>query len=354
MPYAKYKPYRIDVSDKFIPVEPVASPNPTTLTDNNDDPQTFDVASSVNQVPYDPSPVASTLTRPFFPPDPPSVSNDTTALPEAPDIPSLPTDKQALNIPSALPDSTAVNASSSSSPASSTPTQTQATKSSIAASTPVRQTTSAQPTFSVRGNVTSPLALYIPHGDELTAKQTADNYLRAGGDATVVSANSTARASHGVNPNAIFKTDNPMRTEVERNLFAAPRDLIVALHNTYGGALNAEQNRSDAMSVKEPKYGGYILTTDPDLYQELLRSPYNVILQAKTTPENDDGSLSRYSAKIGQPYVNVEAVRGDATKQQAMLQTVLAAYQRWKAHKVSTSSLPFASNPILRPDGSIR
>lgn len=97
-------------------------------------------------------------------------------------------------------------------------------------------------------------------------------------------------------------------------------DLLIALHNNSDSySVETEAAISDLQSLKEPANPhSFFLCTDPDDFQILSVSPYNVVLQhAVRAP--DDGSLSRRAAARRQRYVNLEVKLGDAARQQEML-----------------------------------
>jgi len=96
--------------------------------------------------------------------------------------------------------------------------------------------------------------------------------------------------------------------------------LLVALHNNGEGySVENEVPISDQKSLKEPENPhAFFLCTDPDDFQILSVSPYNVVLQQHVRAP-DDGSLSRRAAARRQRYVNLEVRQGDAARQQEML-----------------------------------
>jgi hypothetical protein len=97
-------------------------------------------------------------------------------------------------------------------------------------------------------------------------------------------------------------------------------NLLVALHNNGEGySVETEAPISDLRSLKEPENPhNFFLCTDPDDYQILSVSPYNVVLQQHVRAP-DDGSISRRAAARRQRYVNLEVKEGDSTRQQEML-----------------------------------
>ena len=103
-------------------------------------------------------------------------------------------------------------------------------------------------------------------------------------------------------------------------LLPGGNNLLVALHNNSDSySLETEAPISDLKSLKEPANPhAFFLCTDPDDYQILSVSPYNVVLQHSVRAP-DDGSLSRRAAARRQRYVNLEVKAGDAARQQEML-----------------------------------
>ena len=97
-------------------------------------------------------------------------------------------------------------------------------------------------------------------------------------------------------------------------------DLMIALHNNGENySVATEAPISDLKSLKQPgNPHNFFLCTDPDDYQILSASPYNVVLQQHVRA-SDDGSLSRRAAARRQRYVNLEVKDGDAAGQQEML-----------------------------------
>ncbi len=96
--------------------------------------------------------------------------------------------------------------------------------------------------------------------------------------------------------------------------------LLIALHNNGEEySVNVEAPISDLKSLKQPNNPhAFFLCTDPDDYQILAVSPYNVVLQEHVRAP-DDGSLSRRAAARRQRYVNLECRQGDAARQHEML-----------------------------------
>ena len=96
--------------------------------------------------------------------------------------------------------------------------------------------------------------------------------------------------------------------------------MIIALHNNNEGYnVNEELADSDRTSMKQPKQPHeFFLCTDPDDFETLAKSPYNVVLQNKK-PSVDDGSLSRLAAARGIRYINLETSLGQFEDQMERL-----------------------------------
>ncbi len=186
------------------------------------------------------------------------------------------------------------------------------------------------------GSHSNDVAFFIPHGDEKTAHGVLDDYYKNGGMGEALVSNSETRNGNlKVDPNQTWRlpVDDPNRKSVEDMLKGDAQQAVIALHNTTGGALSAELGRSTAVSQNDPKYGGYILTTDPDVYQKLKSLPYNIILQVGNGGLKNDYSTSRWAYVNGKPYINIEAQRGDIKKQKEMLKAALDAWKSVKSER---------------------
>jgi len=76
---------------------------------------------------------------------------------------------------------------------------------------------------------------------------------------------------------------------------------------------------SDQTSLREPgNPHAFFLCTDPQDFDVLKASPYNVVLQQRG-PKTDDGSLSRVAAARGFRYTNLEVGLGHPDRQYEML-----------------------------------
>jgi hypothetical protein len=75
---------------------------------------------------------------------------------------------------------------------------------------------------------------------------------------------------------------------------------------------------SDRTSLKQPERPReFFLCTDPRDFDILSKSPFNVVLQTKSEP--DDGSLSRLAARRGFRYINLECAIGSYEDQMQRL-----------------------------------
>jgi hypothetical protein len=95
--------------------------------------------------------------------------------------------------------------------------------------------------------------------------------------------------------------------------------LTFALHNNSESySVESEIPISDRTSIAEPRNPhAFFLCTDPNDFEVLSTSPYNVVLQHRAPP-TDDGSLSRQAAKRGFRYVNLEVALGQKDRQKEM------------------------------------
>jgi len=96
--------------------------------------------------------------------------------------------------------------------------------------------------------------------------------------------------------------------------------LLLCLHNNSPEYSVADEiSVSDLASIANPDHPReFMLATDPRDFAILRRSAFNVVLQ-HSKPADDDGSLSRLSARIGFRYLNIESPHGAAAAQISML-----------------------------------
>lgn len=111
------------------------------------------------------------------------------------------------------------------------------------------------------------------------------------------------------------------------------RSLVIALHNNtnkYYSILSYVEGGEyeiDADTVYQGRIrdmDDFYFVTDPGIFEILTSGRYHVVLQANDTA-TDDGSLSVYCAKLGIPYINVEAQHRHLLRQIKML---IFAYQK--------------------------
>ena len=99
-------------------------------------------------------------------------------------------------------------------------------------------------------------------------------------------------------------------------------DVLIAVHNNSEYSVNDELANSNRVALNDRENPHeFCLATDAGDFDLLSRGTYNVVLQNRPTgPE--DGSLSRYAARNGFRYVNIECAMGNAAKQRAILEWV--------------------------------
>ena len=186
------------------------------------------------------------------------------------------------------------------------------------------------------------------HGNETTARDVLMEQVNAhGGTALFIQSDVryVALGSGRIDPNRMFSSEgasknlralNPnwseaqisncvLALEKDRHKFlkaiSPPRGgRIVALHNNSNGySVESEVAISDKTSLQDAKNPHeFFLATDPADYEVLAKSPFNVVLQ-NTAPKDDDGSLSRLSAKLGIRYINLECGLGKIDRQRELL-----------------------------------
>lgn len=121
------------------------------------------------------------------------------------------------------------------------------------------------------------------------------------------------------------------------DLFEALRNprLVVSLHNNYhqpgkksyniawymqGGA---EAKQAQTVHINpERAASDFFVVTHPFYFHALAAKGFQVVLQSALP--DDDGSLSVYCARLGIPYINIEAAHGNNEEQREML---LALYE---------------------------
>ncbi len=186
------------------------------------------------------------------------------------------------------------------------------------------------------------------HGDETTAREVLAKHLETHPGIAFITESKTRNIpidSGQVDPNRIFtrngaavslQKNNPNWNarqmqdaldliEGQRNHFLnqvlpGKGELLIALHNNSSDySVDSEAGISDMRSLKQPDNPhAFFLCTDPNDFQILATSSYNVVLQQHVRAP-DDGSLSRRAAARQARYVNLEVALGDTARQQEML-----------------------------------
>lgn len=186
------------------------------------------------------------------------------------------------------------------------------------------------------------------HGNETTARDVAMELVNAhGGTALLIQSNEryVPLRDGRIAPNRMFSSEGASRNlrmlnpgwseaQIANGALALSRDRhrflkairppaggrIVALHNNSSGySVESEVAISDNTSLKDAKNPHeFFLATDPADYEKLVASPFNVVLQ-NTAPKDDDGSLSRLSARMGIRYINLECGLGKIERQRELL-----------------------------------
>lgn len=201
--------------------------------------------------------------------------------------------------------------------------------------------------FFVERNGRSPIRYLHVHGDEPTAREVLREHMKTHkGTAYLVDNDqrSVAAGSGRLDPNRMFSREgaeknlralNPAMSDADRTaildrldherprflkaLFPPKGGLLVALHNNRGYSINDELPISDEKALNAPAdTHEFFLATNPDDFRMIAKSPYNVVLQ-KDGPKEDDGSLSRLTARRGVRYVNLECGLGKAEAQRTMV-----------------------------------
>ncbi len=195
------------------------------------------------------------------------------------------------------------------------------------------------------------------HGNEQTARQVLTLHLvQAHGSAVLVRNRTRNVPFQGgeLDPNRMFSREgaernlrslNPGWSDAEvlsglvildrdrhqflNAVWPAKGDALIAVHNNSGGySVRDETEVSNRVALKdETNPHEFCLCTDPADFDLLAKGPYNVVLQNRARGA-DDGSLSRYAARAGFRYVNIEAGLGKLEKQRAMLDWVDGALPR--------------------------
>lgn len=169
------------------------------------------------------------------------------------------------------------------------------------------------------GDPTAPIAVVHLHRNEQTAWAAAQ---RLGVRAHSVAHGDTRLMRWGdgwVDPNRVFSGHPLGDLLVKAWDLRGARGIIATHNNQTDGALTV-----DHFAVHEAGRGdphAFFLATTRRLFDALAGE--NRALQAADCP--DDGSLSVWAARQGVPYINVEALHGDAAENERRLRRALAA-----------------------------
>lgn len=188
------------------------------------------------------------------------------------------------------------------------------------------------------------------HGDEETARAVLTAHMRtAKGTAWLVENRTRNVVFRGgeLDPNRMFSRDGAEanlrkldpdwtdaqllygllvldrhRQQVLDAVLPARGDILIAVHNNTQYSVNDELDNSNRVALNDRENPhDFALATAVSDFNLLAMGSYNVVLQNQPKgPE--DGSLSRYAARHGFRYVNIEVAMGNAAKQRAMLEWV--------------------------------
>lgn len=188
------------------------------------------------------------------------------------------------------------------------------------------------------------------HGNEQTARQVLTMHLGAAKGTAWLVQNGTrnvALQTGELDPNRMFsqagaernlRTLNPgwrdsqllngllfldqHRHQILDAVWPEKGDVLIAVHNNAGYSVNDEVANSNRVALNDGQNPHeFCLCTNENDFELLSRGSYNVVLQDRPRGE-EDGSLSRYAAREGFRYVNIEAGLGQLEKQRAMLEWV--------------------------------
>lgn len=137
------------------------------------------------------------------------------------------------------------------------------------------------------------------------------------------------RFSHYTETSA--KQASDFGSQVIKKLGISSKRPVIALHNNTNGGYSIhsyERGGSESAAATEVYHApgkdtdNFFLVTRSQLFKELKKAGFNVVLQANRGAP-DDGSLSVYCGKKGITYVNVETQLGDSKTAREMLEVLL-------------------------------
>lgn len=204
--------------------------------------------------------------------------------------------------------------------------------------------------FEIIKNGQSNRRLVWIHGDEKTAELLIRKHIKNNnGTAYLIDNVEREVVINGfiIDPNRIFTNDGVKQNIIKLNnnisklelnktieLINEDRDkfferisppeggLLIALHNNIREySIENEIPLSTKVSLKNnnhPDHHNFFICTNPDDYNLLKESPFNVVLQDKQI-ENDDGSLSWFALRKNIRFINIETRLGHLNTQSKML-----------------------------------
>lgn len=121
--------------------------------------------------------------------------------------------------------------------------------------------------------------------------------------------------------NGLLKLDRS-RYQLLRAVWPEKGDVLIVVHNNVDYSVNDELAASNrtALNDKDNPHEFCLCTSERD-FELLSKGPYNAVLQNRPSGA-DDGSLSRFAAREGFRYVNIECGLGKYEKQLAFLSWV--------------------------------
>jgi hypothetical protein len=121
--------------------------------------------------------------------------------------------------------------------------------------------------------------------------------------------------------NALLMLDRK-RYELLRAVWPHKGDVLIALHNNVEYSVRDELDASNKVALNdEANPHEFCLATNENDFALLAKGPYNVVLQNRPAGA-EDGSLSRFAAREGFRYVNIEVGLGRADRQREILEWV--------------------------------